>query len=322
MSGLLDEEMSTGAGNLTEADWEALIAAKQQEIALEEEASAAAAMRPTKKRRKGKALTHKKKSKRQTAAPAPSAPEKKTKKRSKATGSKKAKAKKKESNIEAQLAEMKKAMAMLTKQLKKKKKKKKKKRTKDSDSEDSVEDSSDSDSDSDSESESESEEEEEEEEEEEDVHCICRQPYDAKRSMIQCDGDDCKIWYHLSCVEITQAESDIISKYYCNSCVTRKKRLKTSYKSVSQLQEEAKGMDNIAIITQHARAIENFLLEKGEEIGERVNSGDEKEPEEVIGVVGRCWSCAKVFVGSELALPPGRNFARPGVEWFCPSCKS
>ncbi|GFQ66049.1 lysine-specific demethylase 7A [Trichonephila clavata] len=48
------------------------------------------------------------------------------------------------------------------------------------------------------------------------VYCICGEPYDSVRFMIQCDS--CKDWYHGSCVNVKEHESSDIEKYHCVQC--------------------------------------------------------------------------------------------------------
>ncbi|XP_042896884.1 histone lysine demethylase PHF8 isoform X2 [Parasteatoda tepidariorum] len=48
------------------------------------------------------------------------------------------------------------------------------------------------------------------------VYCICGEPYDSVRFMIQCDS--CKDWYHGSCVNVKEHESLDIEKYHCVQC--------------------------------------------------------------------------------------------------------
>ncbi|KAG8186564.1 hypothetical protein JTE90_020863 [Oedothorax gibbosus] len=48
------------------------------------------------------------------------------------------------------------------------------------------------------------------------VYCICGEPYDSVRFMIQCDA--CKDWYHGSCVNVKEHESSDIEKYHCVQC--------------------------------------------------------------------------------------------------------
>ncbi|XP_035224740.1 lysine-specific demethylase 7B-like, partial [Stegodyphus dumicola] len=48
------------------------------------------------------------------------------------------------------------------------------------------------------------------------VYCICGEPYDSLRFMIQCDS--CKDWYHGSCVNVKEHESVDIEKYHCVQC--------------------------------------------------------------------------------------------------------
>jgi hypothetical protein len=46
-------------------------------------------------------------------------------------------------------------------------------------------------------------------------YCICRGP-DDHRKMIACD--QCEEWYHCSCINLKEADVDLIDKYICNKC--------------------------------------------------------------------------------------------------------
>ena len=46
------------------------------------------------------------------------------------------------------------------------------------------------------------------------LYCICRQPYDANRAMIECDK--CNQWFHFDCVGIPETEAD--KTFVCSSC--------------------------------------------------------------------------------------------------------
>uniref|UniRef100_T1IVH5 [histone H3]-dimethyl-L-lysine(36) demethylase n=1 Tax=Strigamia maritima TaxID=126957 RepID=T1IVH5_STRMM len=48
------------------------------------------------------------------------------------------------------------------------------------------------------------------------VYCLCGQPYDATRFMIQCDV--CREWFHGSCVHLREHQSNDIEKYHCPKC--------------------------------------------------------------------------------------------------------
>ncbi|XP_064632054.1 histone lysine demethylase PHF8-like isoform X2 [Lineus longissimus] len=54
---------------------------------------------------------------------------------------------------------------------------------------------------------------------EETVYCLCRQPYDETRFMIECDV--CKDWFHGSCVGIQEHQASDIEIYHCPSCQVR-----------------------------------------------------------------------------------------------------
>ncbi|XP_055979881.1 lysine-specific demethylase 7A [Sorex fumeus] len=48
------------------------------------------------------------------------------------------------------------------------------------------------------------------------VYCVCRQPYDVSRFMIECDR--CKDWFHGSCVGVEEHHAVDIDLYHCPNC--------------------------------------------------------------------------------------------------------
>ncbi|XP_033882839.3 lysine-specific demethylase 7B-like isoform X2 [Acipenser ruthenus] len=48
------------------------------------------------------------------------------------------------------------------------------------------------------------------------LYCVCRQPYDVSRFMIECDI--CKDWFHGSCVQVLEHQAVDIDQYHCPSC--------------------------------------------------------------------------------------------------------
>ncbi|XP_006861311.1 PREDICTED: lysine-specific demethylase 7A, partial [Chrysochloris asiatica] len=48
------------------------------------------------------------------------------------------------------------------------------------------------------------------------VYCVCRQPYDVSRFMIECDV--CKDWFHGSCVGVEEHHAFDIDLYHCPDC--------------------------------------------------------------------------------------------------------
>ncbi|XP_045433407.1 lysine-specific demethylase 7A isoform X3 [Pipistrellus kuhlii] len=48
------------------------------------------------------------------------------------------------------------------------------------------------------------------------VYCVCRQPYDVNRFMIECDI--CKDWFHGSCVGVEEHHAVDIDLYHCPNC--------------------------------------------------------------------------------------------------------
>ncbi|PSN57336.1 hypothetical protein C0J52_02107 [Blattella germanica] len=48
------------------------------------------------------------------------------------------------------------------------------------------------------------------------IYCLCGQPYDANKFMIQCDV--CKDWFHGSCVGLKEYLSYDLDKYHCPHC--------------------------------------------------------------------------------------------------------
>ncbi|CAI5786233.1 lysine-specific demethylase 7A isoform X1 [Podarcis lilfordi] len=48
------------------------------------------------------------------------------------------------------------------------------------------------------------------------VYCVCREPYDVSRFMIECDI--CKDWFHGSCVRVEEHHAVDIDLYHCPNC--------------------------------------------------------------------------------------------------------
>ncbi|XP_030643940.1 lysine-specific demethylase 7A [Chanos chanos] len=48
------------------------------------------------------------------------------------------------------------------------------------------------------------------------LYCVCRQPYDVNRFMIECDI--CKDWFHGSCVQVEEHHAVDIDEYHCPNC--------------------------------------------------------------------------------------------------------
>uniref|UniRef100_A0A3Q3M139 Lysine (K)-specific demethylase 7Aa n=1 Tax=Mastacembelus armatus TaxID=205130 RepID=A0A3Q3M139_9TELE len=48
------------------------------------------------------------------------------------------------------------------------------------------------------------------------LYCVCRQPYDVSRFMIECDI--CKDWFHGSCVQVEEHLAVDIDVYHCPNC--------------------------------------------------------------------------------------------------------
>ncbi|XP_039616610.1 lysine-specific demethylase 7B-like isoform X2 [Polypterus senegalus] len=48
------------------------------------------------------------------------------------------------------------------------------------------------------------------------LYCVCRQPYDVNRFMIECDI--CKDWFHGSCVQVEEHHAVDIDLYHCPNC--------------------------------------------------------------------------------------------------------
>ncbi|KAI5617285.1 lysine-specific demethylase 7B isoform X1 [Silurus asotus] len=48
------------------------------------------------------------------------------------------------------------------------------------------------------------------------LYCVCRQPYDVNRFMIECDI--CKDWFHGSCVRVEEHHAVDIDVYHCPNC--------------------------------------------------------------------------------------------------------
>uniref|UniRef100_A0A8C5G5G5 [Histone H3]-dimethyl-L-lysine(36) demethylase n=1 Tax=Gouania willdenowi TaxID=441366 RepID=A0A8C5G5G5_GOUWI len=48
------------------------------------------------------------------------------------------------------------------------------------------------------------------------LYCVCQQPYDVSRFMIECDI--CKDWFHGSCVQVEEHQAVDIDVYHCPNC--------------------------------------------------------------------------------------------------------
>ncbi|XP_071439259.1 histone lysine demethylase PHF8-like [Hetaerina americana] len=48
------------------------------------------------------------------------------------------------------------------------------------------------------------------------TYCLCGQPYDPERFMIQCDS--CRDWYHGSCIDLEEYVAVDLDKYHCPRC--------------------------------------------------------------------------------------------------------
>jgi len=48
------------------------------------------------------------------------------------------------------------------------------------------------------------------------VYCICEQPYNPDKKMVLCDG--CEEWFHVECVNETQASVDSKPSWFCPDC--------------------------------------------------------------------------------------------------------
>ncbi|PGG99461.1 hypothetical protein AJ80_09347 [Polytolypa hystricis UAMH7299] len=65
------------------------------------------------------------------------------------------------------------------------------------------------------------------------LFCICRKP-DNHTWMIGCDGG-CEDWFHGRCVNMRQADADLIDKYICPSC-SEKQGIHTTWKPMCRLE--------------------------------------------------------------------------------------
>jgi len=63
------------------------------------------------------------------------------------------------------------------------------------------------------------------------IFCICRQPNDPPRPMIQCDF--CKEWYHLKCIGLKEEKIKRIKRFKCEPC-KKKEELKRQQKLQQQ----------------------------------------------------------------------------------------
>ncbi|ORX48321.1 hypothetical protein DM01DRAFT_1338785 [Hesseltinella vesiculosa] len=48
------------------------------------------------------------------------------------------------------------------------------------------------------------------------LYCLCKQPYDASRTMIACD--QCDQWFHCQCIDMNEQKVDFIDMYFCDPC--------------------------------------------------------------------------------------------------------
>ena len=60
-------------------------------------------------------------------------------------------------------------------------------------------------------------EEKEKEEEVQKLYCICRQPYEAGRAMVQCDR--CAEWYHCDCQGLKEEDAKKLDEFKCSNCL-------------------------------------------------------------------------------------------------------
>ncbi|OAX79446.1 hypothetical protein ACJ72_06237 [Emergomyces africanus] len=74
--------------------------------------------------------------------------------------------------------------------------------------------------------------EDDEDEDSSELFCICRKP-DNHTWMIGCDGG-CEDWFHGKCVKINQEDADLIDKYICPTCES-KKGIHTTWKRMCRL---------------------------------------------------------------------------------------
>lgn len=60
------------------------------------------------------------------------------------------------------------------------------------------------------------------------LYCICKTPYDESRVMIACDK--CDEWYHTACVDLSEAELELIDQFVCPVCQSLNPGMVSSYK--------------------------------------------------------------------------------------------
>ncbi|CAO1405011.1 unnamed protein product [Diamesa tonsa] len=51
------------------------------------------------------------------------------------------------------------------------------------------------------------------------LHCSCQTLYDETKFYIQCD--QCSIWYHGECEDVTSEQADLIDIYACKACCSK-----------------------------------------------------------------------------------------------------
>ncbi|XP_061362885.1 chromatin remodeling protein SHL [Gastrolobium bilobum] len=66
------------------------------------------------------------------------------------------------------------------------------------------------------------------------VYCKCEMPYNPDDLMVQCDGEDCKDWFHPTCIDMTVEEAKRLDQFFCESC--SQKKLQNSH-SASRLSD-------------------------------------------------------------------------------------
>lgn len=68
------------------------------------------------------------------------------------------------------------------------------------------------------------------------LYCVCRQPNDKSRMMVQCDC--CKKWFHPQCMNVGEEEVQALAEWHCTRCshlFTHKSPLSHKRKSLASL---------------------------------------------------------------------------------------
>ncbi len=68
------------------------------------------------------------------------------------------------------------------------------------------------------------------------LYCICKTPYDKRRSYLACDG--CGSWYHLACVGMKEDQDVDLLEWTCKGCQLKEKQKASKASGVFELPSE------------------------------------------------------------------------------------